>query len=56
MCAFHFFKKNPIPLTTTTIYTNKTIDETSIINNKLDLKLLDTFDQIEEDAVDITNV
>jgi hypothetical protein len=45
-----------IPLTTTTIHTNKTIDETSIINNNLDSKLLDIIDQIEEDAIDITNV
>jgi hypothetical protein len=51
-----FFKKNPIPLTTTIVHTNKTIDETSIINNNVDSKLLDTIDQIEKDAIDITNV
>ncbi len=50
------FLKNPIPLTTTTIYTNKTIDETSTINNNLDSKLLDTIDQIEKNVSDITNV
>jgi hypothetical protein len=39
-----------IPLTTTTIHTNKTIDD------NLDSKLLDINDQIEENAIDITNV
>jgi hypothetical protein len=51
-----YLKNNPIPLITTTIHTNKTINETSIINNNVDSKLLDTIDQIEEDAIDITNV
>jgi hypothetical protein len=55
-CVHSIFFLNPITLTTTTIYTNKTINETSIINNKLDSKLLDIVDQIEEDAIDITNV
>jgi hypothetical protein len=55
-CVHSIVRKILIPLTTTTIHTNKTIDETSIINNNVDSKLLDTIDQIEEDAIDINNV
>lgn len=54
VCILFFFK-NPIPLTTI-IHTNKTIDETSIINNNVDSELLDTINRIEEHPIDITNV
>ncbi len=44
------------PSTLATIYTNKTIDETFIVDSNVDSNLLYTIDQIEVNVIDIIHV